>query len=182
MKYQLDSSCVIMSLILMTTLFCKALILQGEIWRWSLLGLKGLKKQRTRKTHAPVKNETPEMCALHKKRDYEEDYEQVKVTHIFRSVHSKAVGSVDSVLFYSYFLDCNVCCCQRFRCEAADLGDQLWLSESLWRLCAQMWVSNARCNPVSRVELGGVAARINKSSQVNFSLDSHVILLQEKFL
>ena len=54
-----------------------------------------------------------------------EYYEQVRVTHIFRSVQSKAVGSVDSVLFYSYFLDCNVCCCQRFRCEAADLGDQL---------------------------------------------------------
>ena len=31
-----------MSVILMTTLFCKALILQGEIWCWSLLGLKGL--------------------------------------------------------------------------------------------------------------------------------------------
>ena len=28
--------------ILMTTLFKKALILQGEIWCWSLLGLKGL--------------------------------------------------------------------------------------------------------------------------------------------
>ena len=47
MKYQLDSSCVIMSLILMTTLFCKALILQGEIWRWSLLGLKGLRSLNT---------------------------------------------------------------------------------------------------------------------------------------
>ena len=32
-----------MSLILMTTLFYKAVILQGEIWRLSLLGLKGLK-------------------------------------------------------------------------------------------------------------------------------------------
>ena len=32
-----------MSVILMTTLFYKALILQGEIWCWSLLGLKGLK-------------------------------------------------------------------------------------------------------------------------------------------
>ena len=42
LKYQLDSSCVIMSLILMTTLFYKAVILHGEIWRWSLLGLKGL--------------------------------------------------------------------------------------------------------------------------------------------
>ena len=43
-KYQLDSSCVIMSLILMTTLFYKAVILQGEIWHWStLLVLKGLK-------------------------------------------------------------------------------------------------------------------------------------------
>ena len=30
-KYQADSSCVIMSVILMTTLFYKALILQGEI-------------------------------------------------------------------------------------------------------------------------------------------------------
>ena len=33
-----------MSLVLMTTLFYKAVILQGEIWRWSLLGLKGLKE------------------------------------------------------------------------------------------------------------------------------------------
>ena len=32
-----------MSLILMTPLFYKAVILNGEIWRWSLLGLKGLK-------------------------------------------------------------------------------------------------------------------------------------------
>ena len=32
-----------MSLILITILFYKAVILQGEIWRWSLLGLKGLK-------------------------------------------------------------------------------------------------------------------------------------------
>ena len=31
-----------MSVILITTLFYKALILQGEIWCWSLLGLKGL--------------------------------------------------------------------------------------------------------------------------------------------
>ena len=31
-----------MSVILMTTLFYKELILQGEIWCWSLLGLKGL--------------------------------------------------------------------------------------------------------------------------------------------
>ena len=31
-----------MSEILMTTLFYKELILQGEIWCWSLLGLKGL--------------------------------------------------------------------------------------------------------------------------------------------
>ena len=39
LKCQLDSSCVIMFLILMTTLFYKAMLLQGEIWRWSLLGL-----------------------------------------------------------------------------------------------------------------------------------------------
>ena len=31
-----------MSVILMSTLFYKALILQGEIWCWSVLGLKGL--------------------------------------------------------------------------------------------------------------------------------------------
>ena len=42
-KYQANSSCVIMSVILITTLFYKALILQGEIWCWSPLGLKGLK-------------------------------------------------------------------------------------------------------------------------------------------
>ena len=41
-KYQENSSCVIMSVILTTTLFYKALTLQGEIWYWSLLGLKGL--------------------------------------------------------------------------------------------------------------------------------------------
>ena len=33
-----------MSVILMTTLFYKALILQGEIWCWSLLGLEGLNR------------------------------------------------------------------------------------------------------------------------------------------
>ena len=47
-KYQANSSCVIMSVILMTTLFYKALILQGEIWCWSLLGLKGLKRVMSR--------------------------------------------------------------------------------------------------------------------------------------
>ena len=31
-----------MSSILMTTVFYNAVILQGENWRWSLLGLKGL--------------------------------------------------------------------------------------------------------------------------------------------
>ena len=41
-KYQANSSCVIMSVILMTTPFPKVLILQGEIWCWSLWGLKGL--------------------------------------------------------------------------------------------------------------------------------------------
>ena len=42
LKYQLDLSCVIMSLILMTTLFYKAVILKGEIWHWStILVLKG---------------------------------------------------------------------------------------------------------------------------------------------
>ena len=39
-KYQANTSCVIMSVILMTTMFYKALILQGEIWCWSLLALK----------------------------------------------------------------------------------------------------------------------------------------------
>ena len=42
-KYQANSSGVIMPVILITTMFYKALILQGEIWCWSLLGLKGLK-------------------------------------------------------------------------------------------------------------------------------------------
>ena len=41
-KYQENSSCVIMSVILMPTLFYKAVILHREIWCWSLLGLKGL--------------------------------------------------------------------------------------------------------------------------------------------
>ena len=44
-NYQANSSCEITSVILMTTLFYKALILQGEIWCWSLLGLKGLRGQ-----------------------------------------------------------------------------------------------------------------------------------------
>ena len=43
-KYQAISSSVIMSVSLMTTLFNKVLILQGGIWCWSLLGLKGLKE------------------------------------------------------------------------------------------------------------------------------------------
>ena len=43
LKYQLDSSSVIRSSILMTTVFYKELILQGEIWHWSLLGLNGLR-------------------------------------------------------------------------------------------------------------------------------------------
>ena len=43
MRYQPNSSCVIMFINLITTLFYKALILQGELWCWSLLGLKGLK-------------------------------------------------------------------------------------------------------------------------------------------
>ena len=36
-----------MSVILMTSLFYKALVLQGEIWCWSLLGLKGLRYGET---------------------------------------------------------------------------------------------------------------------------------------
>ena len=44
MNYQaeLDSPSVIISSVLMTNLFYKALILQGEISSWSLLSLKGL--------------------------------------------------------------------------------------------------------------------------------------------
>ena len=34
-----------MSVILTTTLFYEALILQGEMWCWSLLGLKGLREK-----------------------------------------------------------------------------------------------------------------------------------------
>ena len=44
-NYQANSSCLIMSVFLMTTLSYKALILQREIWCWSLLGLKGLNSQ-----------------------------------------------------------------------------------------------------------------------------------------
>ena len=44
---QANSSCVIMSIIFMTTLFYKALILQGEIWRWSLLGPKELRTDQS---------------------------------------------------------------------------------------------------------------------------------------
>ena len=57
-KYQANSSCVIMSLILMTTLFDKALILQGEIWYWSLLvrakGLKSIFKVKSEKQKSKV--------------------------------------------------------------------------------------------------------------------------------
>ena len=53
-KYQADSSCVIMSVILMTTLFYKALILQGEIWCWSPLGLKELSKLKQGPLHNTV--------------------------------------------------------------------------------------------------------------------------------
>ena len=42
-KYQANSFCMIMSVILITPLLYKALIFQGEIWCWSLLGLKGLR-------------------------------------------------------------------------------------------------------------------------------------------
>ena len=44
-RCQANASCVIMYLILMTTLFHKAWISQGEIWFRSLLGLKGLSDQ-----------------------------------------------------------------------------------------------------------------------------------------
>ena len=53
-KYQANSPCVIMSVILMSTLFIKktkTLILQGEIWCWSLLGLKGLSPMLLRNDH-----------------------------------------------------------------------------------------------------------------------------------
>ena len=46
-KYYANSSRVIMSIIRMTTLFYNALILQGEIWCWSLLRLEGLKSYIT---------------------------------------------------------------------------------------------------------------------------------------
>ena len=41
LKCQHNSSCVFVSLILITTLFYKSSILRGEIWFWSSLGLKG---------------------------------------------------------------------------------------------------------------------------------------------
>ena len=42
-----------MSIILKTTLFSKALILQGEIWFWSVLGLKGSKVM----LHGTIRND-----------------------------------------------------------------------------------------------------------------------------
>ena len=42
-----------MSLILMTTLFYKALPLQGEIWCWSLLGIKGLNTSKCETSFDP---------------------------------------------------------------------------------------------------------------------------------
>ena len=42
-KYHANSSCVIMSVILMTTQFYKALVCQRKTWCWSLLGLLSLK-------------------------------------------------------------------------------------------------------------------------------------------
>ena len=41
LKCQHNSSCVFVSLILITTLFYRSSILRGEIWFWSSLGLKG---------------------------------------------------------------------------------------------------------------------------------------------
>ena len=52
-RYQGNSSCVIMSVILITTLFYKALISQGEIWCWSLSGLKGFKPQYPHENSPP---------------------------------------------------------------------------------------------------------------------------------
>ena len=43
-----------MSVILMTTLSYKALILQGEIWCWSLLGLKGLTSENLALFHTKM--------------------------------------------------------------------------------------------------------------------------------
>ena len=42
-RYQANTSCVIMFVILMTTLSYKSLLLQGEVWCWSLLRFKGLR-------------------------------------------------------------------------------------------------------------------------------------------
>ena len=52
-KYLDNSSCVIMSVILMTTLFYKALILQRESWCWSPLGLIGVNNDNSK--DSPVK-------------------------------------------------------------------------------------------------------------------------------
>ena len=45
-----NSLCLIMSLILMTTRFSKALILQREIWYWSLWELEGLQSSQVKRT------------------------------------------------------------------------------------------------------------------------------------
>ena len=46
----LNSLCLIMSLILMTTRLSKALILQREIWYWSLWELEGLQSSQVKRT------------------------------------------------------------------------------------------------------------------------------------
>ena len=53
-----------MSVILMTTLFYKALILQGEIWCWSLLGLKGLNYYWLNKNCTYMTVFIPDSCCI----------------------------------------------------------------------------------------------------------------------
>ena len=57
-----------MSLILMTTLFYKELLLQGEIWCWSLLGLKGLNSLMKRQC-TMLYNNCDEYCRLRCKKN-----------------------------------------------------------------------------------------------------------------
>ena len=58
-KYQANTSCVILPLILMTTLFYKALLLQGEIWCLSRLGFKRVKYSRNPILTLGIRQESP---------------------------------------------------------------------------------------------------------------------------
>ena len=154
LKYQLDSSCVIMSLILMTTRFYKAVIFQGDIWRWSLLGLKGLKLQ----SHFPKKwlhfSHTPryithrgnfmEISSTTKKTSLKDDF---KVRNL--------LSFSNSMTFRDFFHDLSFSCqfqkienspCFRVFLTLNSSTDKLWRPPKMRAVCAvQLLLSILHC-------------------------------------